>query len=250
MGMFDGKAGLVTGAASGIGRASAMAFAREGGSVVVADLEESRTAGEETVRLIQDAGGSAHFAPCDVANEDDARALVSALVNRYGSLDFAHNNAGVAVVGSVTDLSEKDFSLAMDVNVKGVWLGMKYQLQQMYQQRSGAIVNTSSLAGLIATQGSAAYVASKHAVVGLTKAAALDAADFGVRVNAICPASTKTAMFDGMPEELKAQAIAPQAIKRMAEPAEIAESAVWLCASGSSFITGIALPVDAGASAQ
>jgi NAD(P)-dependent dehydrogenase (short-subunit alcohol dehydrogenase family) len=247
MGLLDGRTGLVTGAASGIGRASAIACAHEGGHVLVADLPSSEAGGRETVRLITEAGGSAAWQPCDVTSAADQEALVAAAVGHGGRLDFAHNNAGIVIEGLITEIEEEDFDRVLAVNLKGVLLGLRYQLRRMIEQKGGAIVNTSSLAGLIAAPAAASYVASKHAVVGLTKTAALEVAEMGIRVNAVCPAAVGTPMLLAQTPERIDLLVAPQAIKRLADPAEIGNVVAWLCSDRASFITGLAMPVDAGA---
>jgi NAD(P)-dependent dehydrogenase (short-subunit alcohol dehydrogenase family) len=246
---MEGKAGLVTGAAGGIGRATALAFAHEGATVVVNDLAARREDGEETVRLIEREGGSARFVPADIATAEGNRDLVAATVEAFGRLDYAHNNAGVELQATIVDTEEADFDHVIAVNLKGVWLGMKYQLPQMLEQGSGAIVNTSSLAGLICAPALGAYTASKHGVLGLTKAAAVEVANHGVRVNAVCPAAIRTAMMDVLPPDRQEELMAPQAMKRFGEPREVAEAVVWLCSERASFVTGIGMPVDAGAMA-
>jgi NAD(P)-dependent dehydrogenase (short-subunit alcohol dehydrogenase family) len=246
---MEGKAGLVTGAAGGIGRATALALAREGAAVVVNDLESRRADGEETVGLIEELGARALFAAGDVSSAADNERLVAETVRTFGSLDFAHNNAGVELQASITDTTEADFDRVMNVNLKGVWLGMKYQIPQMVTQGGGAIVNTSSLAGLISAPELGAYVASKHGVVGLTKTAAVECADKNIRVNAVCPALIRTPMTAGLPEDFLQVLIAPHAIKRIGEPSEVAEAVVWLLSDRASFVTGTAMPVDAGSTA-
>jgi NAD(P)-dependent dehydrogenase (short-subunit alcohol dehydrogenase family) len=244
------RAGLVTGAASGIGRASAVAFARAGASVVVSDLESQRAGGEETVRRIADAGGTARFVACDVAVPEQCQALVDATVEAYGRLDFAHNNAGIDEhEGLLADTSDASFERVLRVNLWGVWSGMKAQIPAMLAGGGGAIVNTSSLAGLIGAPTLSAYVAGKHAVIGLTRTAAKEYAAQGIRVNAICPAAVHTAITDKLPPEIHDVLPEIQAIKRYAEPEEIAAAVVWLCSDAASFVTGVAMPVDGGATA-
>jgi NAD(P)-dependent dehydrogenase (short-subunit alcohol dehydrogenase family) len=246
---MEGRAGLVTGAAGGIGRASAVALGRAGASVVIADLDSEREGGEETTRLVEQAGGRARFVACDVTRSDQVAHLVDATVRAYGRLDFAHNNAGIGVQGRIVDMSEEDFDRCVAINLKGVWLGLKHELPRMLAAGGGAIVNTASLAGLIGLPQGGAYSASKHGVVGITKTAAVEYAQRGIRVNAVCPAAIETRMTDVLPDELRAQAVAPQAIKRFGRPDEVAAAVVWLCSDRASFITGAALPVDAGATA-
>jgi NAD(P)-dependent dehydrogenase (short-subunit alcohol dehydrogenase family) len=249
-GLVDGKAGLVTGAAGGIGRATALALAREGAAgVVVNDLESRREDGEETVRLAEEAGGRARFVPGDVTQAGDQQALVAATVEAFGRLDFAHNNAGVEYHATIPETEESEFDRMLNVNLKGVWLGMKYQIPQMLEQGGGAIVNTASLAGLIAVPALGAYIASKFGVVGLTKTAALEFANEGIRVNCVCPAAIRTYMVEHLPPERQAELTAPQAMRRLGEPNEVAEAVTWLCSDRASFVTGIAMPVDAGSTA-
>jgi NAD(P)-dependent dehydrogenase (short-subunit alcohol dehydrogenase family) len=249
-GLVEGKAGLVTGAAGGIGRATALALAREGAAgVMVTDLESRRADGEETVRLIEQDGGHATFVAGDVSVEDDCRAVVAATLQAFGHLDFAHNNAGVELQDTIVATDESDFDRVIAVNLKGVWLGMKHQIPPMLESGGGSIVNTASLAGLIAVPALAAYIASKHGVVGLTRAAAVEHANDGVRVNCVCPAAIRTAMMDVLSPERQQELLAPQAMQRFGHPAEVAESVVWLISDRSSFVTGVALPVDAGAMA-
>ena len=250
-GLVEGKAGLVTGSAGGIGRATALALAREGAAgVLVTDLPSRREDGEETVRLIEQEGGHAVFVAADVTVGMDCEAIVRRTIEAFGHLDFAHNNAGVSVQGSVVDTEEDDWERVLAVNLKGVWLGMKHQIPAMLADGGGSIVNTASLAGLMAVPSLAAYIASKHGVVGLTRAGAVEVANDGIRVNCVCPAAIRTPMMDAHPEERRLELLAPQAMRRFGEPSEVAESVVWLCSDRSSFVTGTALSVDAGAMAQ
>jgi NAD(P)-dependent dehydrogenase (short-subunit alcohol dehydrogenase family) len=249
MGLVDGKAGLVTGAASGIGRATAIRLAAEGASVVVNDLEAQRTKGEETVALIEDAGGRAIFVAADVADEDDQRRLTGECVAAFGRVDFAHNNAGAEVRATIEETDLADWQRVIDVNMRGTWLGMKYQMAQMRKQGSGSIINTASSAGLIGFAGLAAYVASKHGVIGLTRAAAMEGAGAGIRVNAICPATTRTPMLGLVTPERQAALAGIQAIKRIGEPSEVAETVVWLASDRSSLVTGVPFAIDLGTTA-
>jgi NAD(P)-dependent dehydrogenase (short-subunit alcohol dehydrogenase family) len=248
--LMEGKAGLVTGAAGGIGRATALTLAREGAAgVVVNDLESRRADGEETVRLIEEAGGRARFVAGDVTKAADQQALVAATVEAFGRLDFAHNNAGIEYHATIPETEEAEFDRVIDVNLKGVWLGMKYQIPQMLEQGGGAIVNTASLAGLIAVPALGAYIASKFGVVGLTKTAALEFANQGIRVNCVCPAAIRTYMVEHLPPERQEELVAPQAMRRLGEPHEVGETVTWLLSDRASFVTGIAMPVDAGSTA-
>jgi NAD(P)-dependent dehydrogenase (short-subunit alcohol dehydrogenase family) len=247
-GFMDGKAGLVTGAASGIGRACAIRLGREGAAVVVSDLVSSRAGGEATVAAITDAGGRAEFVPCDVSSSEDNAALVRAVVARYGRLDFAHNNAGIGVHRLLHETADEDFDRVIAVNLRGTFLGMKHQIAQMLVQdpRGGAIVNTSSNAGLRAVLMLSAYVASKHGIVGLTKNAAVEYANDGIRVNAVCPGAIMTPLMTEQPPERQQEILAPQAMTRFGAPEEVAAAVAWLCSDDASFITGVSLPVDAG----
>ena len=245
-GSLEGKAGLVTGAASGIGRACAIRFAQEGAAVVVSDLESSREGGEDTVRTIVEAGGTAEFFPCDVSQSEDNRALVARVVESYGKLDFAHNNAGIGVHKPFHETTDEDFDRVIAVNLRGTFLGMKHQIAQMLSAGGGAIVNTSSNAGLMAVVGLSAYTASKHGILGLTKNAAVEYADDGIRVNAVCPGAIMTPLMSDLPPERAAEILAPQAMTRPGDPAEVAAAVVWLCSDDASFVTGVGLPVDAG----
>jgi NAD(P)-dependent dehydrogenase (short-subunit alcohol dehydrogenase family) len=249
-GLVEGKAGLVTGAAGGIGRATAVALAREGAAgILVCDLQSRRDDGLQTVRLIEQEGGHAEFLAGDVSVEADCQAAVARTREAFGRLDFAHNNAGVELQDTICGTSEEDFDRVIAVNLKGVWLGMKHQIPAMLEHGGGSIVNTASLAGLVAVPSLAAYIASKHGVVGLTRSAAVEHANDGIRVNCVCPAAIRTAMMDILPPERQQELLAPQAMTRFGEPSEVAESVVWLISDRASFVTGTALSVDAGAMA-
>jgi NAD(P)-dependent dehydrogenase (short-subunit alcohol dehydrogenase family) len=247
-GSMKGKAGLVTGAASGIGRACALRFAAEGASVIVADLESAANGGRRTVQEIERAGGQAEFFACDVARSEDNAALVARVVERFERLDFAHNNAGIGVHRLLHETPDDDFDRVIAVNLRGTFLGMKHQITRMLatDPPGGAIVNTSSNAGLRAVTRLSAYVASKHGILGLTKNAAVEYADLGIRVNAVCPGAIMTPLMSDQPPERQREILAPQAMTRFGEPAEVAAAVVWLCSPDASFITGVALPVDAG----
>ncbi len=249
-GMVEGKVVIVTGGGAGIGRAAAIAFAREGGKVVVADID--RKGAEETVAAIVALGGTAAFVPCDVTSAADAQALVQRTVDLYGRLDCAHNNAGISgALVLTTDLTEADFDRTIAVNLKGVWLCMKYEIAQMLKQgEGGAIVNTSSGAGLVGIPHASAYTASKHGVVGLTKAAALEYAKETIRINAICPGMVRTPMTAGIAPDMLKTFEETQPNGRTAEPEEIAEAALWLCSERASFVSGTSLAVDAGSTAD
>lgn len=250
MGEFTGKAGLVTGAAGGIGRATAIAFGNEGASVVVSDIESMRSQAEETVRMVKEAGGESIFVPADVSNSTSVKDLISTTVETYGRLDFAHNNAGVLVGGFVADISEEDFDKIISVDLKGVFLCMKEEINYMKQHGGGAIINTASEAGLVGTPQAGAYVAAKHGVVGLTKTAAGEYANFGIRINGIAPGAVGTPMVLDMPQEVQDSLLAPQPLNRMADPAEVAHSVVFLASDKASFITGAILSIDGGATSN
>jgi NAD(P)-dependent dehydrogenase (short-subunit alcohol dehydrogenase family) len=246
MALMEGKAGLVTGAASGIGRACAIRFAQEGAAVVVADLERARAGGEETVQAIAAEGGQASFFACDVASAADHDALVRHVVERHGRLDFAHNNAGIGVHRLLHETEDEDFDRVIAVNLRGTFLGMKHQIRRMLENGGGAIVNTSSNAGLRAVRLLSAYTASKHGIGGLTKNAAVEYADLGIRVNAVCPGAIMTPLMYNETPERQQEILRPQAMSRFGEPREVAAAVVWLCSDDASFVTGVEMPVDAG----
>jgi NAD(P)-dependent dehydrogenase (short-subunit alcohol dehydrogenase family) len=247
MGSMEGKAGLVTGAASGIGRATAVRAGKEGARVAVSDLESVREAGEETVRLVKEAGGEAFFQACDVSRAEDQDALVAAVVERFGRLDFAHNNAGVGGGGKLlADIEDDEFDRVIAINLRGVFLGMKRQIRQMLKNGGGSIVNTASNAGLRGVKRLAPYTAAKHGLVGLTKNAAVEYAEDLIRVNAVAPGTIMTGFArNATPERLK-EIMKPQALQRVGEPEEVAAAVVWLMSDDASFVTGVTLPVDAG----
>lgn len=246
------KVALVTGAGSGIGRAAALAFSEEGAKVVVADVVTEGA--EETVKMIKEAGGEAVSVKVDVSQPQQVEAMVKAAVDTFGHLDCAFNNAGVELEAGVPayQYSEDGWDKTIAVNLKGVWLCMKYEIEQMLKQGGGAIVNTASIAGLTG-RGSIAYAASKHGVVGLTKAAALENATLGIRVNAVCPAAIDTPMVKhamSISPEIKEYIEKMQPIGRIGRPEEVAQAVVWLCSDAASFTTGHAFPVDGGMMAQ
>jgi NAD(P)-dependent dehydrogenase (short-subunit alcohol dehydrogenase family) len=245
-GRLEGRAGLVTGAASGIGRACAIRFAQEGAAVVVADLESARAGGQETVQAIRDQGGEATFLACDVSRGEDCERVVAETVERYGRLDWAHNNAGIGVHRRLHETADEEFDRVIAVNLRGTFLGMKHQIRHMLEAGGGAIVNTSSNAGLRAVRLLSAYTASKHGIGGLTKNAAVEYADEGIRVNAVCPGAIMTPLMARESPERQREILRPQALSRFGAPEEVAAAVVWLCSDDASFVTGIEMPVDAG----
>ncbi len=252
-GTLDGKVALVTGGSTGIGKASALAFAREGARVVVGDTNAEE--GKRTVDEIVGSSGEAIFVRTDVSSSADVENLIRQATEAYGRLDCAFNNAGI--IGSIAtpshEYSEEDWDRVIGVNLKGVWLCMKHEIPQMLQQGGGVIVNTSSIWGLVGANGYSAYVASKHAVAGLTKTAALEYIGSGIRINAVNPGPIETAItqsvFKAVPE-MQEQIITTTPIGRMGEPREVAEAVVWLCSEASSYVVGHTLLVDGGFVAQ
>ncbi len=249
---LKGKVVLVTGASSGIGRATALAFAREGAKVVVADVQVE--GGEETVRIIKEAGVEAIFVKTDVSDAAEVERLINRAKETFGRLDCAHNNAGIeGITAPTADCTEENWDRIIKINLKGVWLCMKYEIPQMLKQGSGAIVNTASVAGLVGFQGLPAYCASKGGIIQLTRTAALEYATKGIRINAVCPGVIRTPMVErvtGGKPEVEAQFTALEPVGRMGTPEEIAEAVVWLCSDAASFVTGHPLVVDGGLLAQ
>ena len=249
---FDGKVALVTGGGVGIGRATAIAFAREGAKVVIGNRNSDR--GREVVAEIKENGGEASFLRTDVSVEEDVIALVDHAVSTYGGLHAAFNNAGIeGDIGPLAESSNENYDAIMDINVKGLWWSMKYQINHMLQHGGGAIVNNSSVGGLIGLGGAAIYCASKHAVMGLTRTAALEYSAKGVRINAVNPAVIHTSMADRLADSMGAQVDAlagMHPIGRVGQPPEVAEAVLWLCSDKASFVTGTAQCVDGGFTAQ
>ncbi|ETX02393.1 SDR family oxidoreductase [Candidatus Entotheonella palauensis] len=256
-GTLQDKVALITGGASGIGRATALTCAREGAKLVIADMNED--GGQQTVHMITENGGEAIFERVDVTQAAETEAMISKAVATYGRLDCAFNNAGISGAGIGGDLRtltadypDERWHRIIAINLTGVWLCMKYELQQMVTQGGGAIVNTASVAGLVGLPYASAYVASKHGVVGLTKTAALEYAKQGIRVNCVCPGYIETPMTAaGMSDPGRmAHMIASEPIGRMGKPEEIAETVAWLCSDAASFVTGHTMTVDGGYAAQ
>lgn len=247
---FSGKVAIVTGGASGIGKAAALAFAREGAKVVVADNADA----SRTVDEIKAGGGEGIFVHVDVSKVVDAKILVEKTIDTYGRLDFAYNNAGTeGTPAPLHECSEENWERTIGINLRGVWACMKYELLHMRKAGSGCIVNCASVAGLVGFTTLPAYVASKHGVVGLTKTAALENARSGIRINAVCPGVIKTAMtdrFTGKNKMAEQQLAESEPVGRMGRPEEVAAAVTWLCSEEASFVTGQALAVDGGWVAQ
>ena len=245
-----GKIALVTGAGAGIGRASALTFAREGAKVVIADI--SFSGGEETVQLIRKINGEAFFVKTDVSKAVDVEALINKAIEAYGRLDCAHNNAGIqGDKSSIIDCTEENWDRVMNTNLKGIWLCLKYEIIQMLKQGSGTIVNTSSALGLVGRAGYPPYITSKHGIIGLTRSAALTYAKSGIRINAVCPGPIETAMAVKVRNDYSGPGITAEVpMGRKGTPEEIAETVVWLCSDAASYVTGHAMPVDGGWVAQ
>ncbi len=252
-GSFSNKVAFVTGAASGIGRAAALAFARQGARLVVADV--SVEGNQETAVLIERQGGRALAVRCDVTRAEEIKAALGKTIETFGRLDFAFNNAGIEPrkPAATAEYDEEEWDRIIDIDLRGVFLCMKYEIPLILKQGGGAIVNTSSGAGIIGIKNSPAYTAAKHGVIGLTRAAALDYAAQNVRINAVCPGYIETPMmtrFTGGTAEGRAKVISEEPIGRMGRPAEIANAVIWLCSDASSFTVGHALVVDGGQTVQ
>lgn len=251
-GRLENKVALITGGGSGLGKAAAIAFAKEGAKIVVGHVSEGT--GEKTVSIIKENGGEAVSIRADVSKSSEVQAMVQKAVETYGRLDCAYNNAGVAAPPKLTpETTEEDWDRVISINLKGVWLSMKYEIPEMLKQKTGAIVNASSMLGLIGLAKRAPYAASKHGIIGLTKVAALEYAEAGIRVNALCPAVVRTPIVESIiasdPQaEAKLMSMIPMG--RLGTLDEMAEAVVWLCSDASSYVTGHSLSVDGGAVAQ
>lgn len=251
MSQFAGKVALVTGGNAGIGRATALEFARNGAKVVISGRREKE--GNEVVAEIKAAGGEAIFVKTDVSKENEVKALIDQTLATFGRLDFAFNNAGVEQnLTPLPEQTEETYDQIMDINVKGVWLSLKHQIPAMLKTGGGAIVNNSSVAGLVGMGMVPIYVASKHAVVGLTKSAALEYAKQNVRVNAVAPAAVETRMYQDFANtpQMKQMLNAAHPVGRVGQPEEIASAVLWLCSDRASFVTGQTFPIDGGYTAQ
>lgn len=247
---FKNKTAIVTGGSFGIGKASAIAFAQNGANVVIVDWVTDH----ETLNAIKAMGGNAIFIQCDVSKPDQVKAMIDQTIATYGRIDYAFNNAGIEGASAVThECTEENWDKTIGVNLKGIWLCMKYEIAEMLKQGKGAIVNCASVAGLIGFAGLPAYVASKHGIIGLTKTSALECAKLGIRVNAVCPGAIATPMIDrltGKQKEVEAQFAALEPIGRLGQPDEVANAVIWLCSDEASFVTGNAMTVDGGWVAQ
>lgn len=251
--LLEGKSAIITGGGSGIGRAAALVFAREGARLVIADVAEDGA--RQVVETIRDKGGEAHFVRCDVAKAAEVEALIAAAVKAYGKLDCAFNNAGIGGKQRKTaDYDEDEWDRIMAVNLKGVWLCMRAEIKQFLAQKSaGAIVNTASAAGLIASHSMPAYTAAKHGVVGLTKVAAIEYARTGIRINDVCPGIIDTPLVADMVSQvpkLAGRLDGFEPVGRKGKPEEIAEAVAWLCSDRASFVTAASISVDGGITAQ
>ncbi len=249
---FNSNVALVTGGSSGIGRATALAFGASGAQVVVADINEDE--GGKTAYMIKEAGGKSLFVKCDVSKSSDVKALIDKTISTFGRLDYAFNNAGIeGAQGGVIDCTEENWGRVIDTNLKSVWLCMKHEIPQMLKQGSGAIINCSSIAGLVGFPGIPAYDASKHGVIGLSQTAALEFSKMNIRVNAVCPGVIQTPMIERFTHgeaQVQKQLVEGEPVGRVGRPEEIAAAVLWLSSDEASFVTGHALVVDGGWVAQ
>ncbi len=252
MNIMSNKVVFITGASSGIGRATALAFAREGANVAIADVLAD--GGRETARLVEARGARALYVSCDVSKDSDVRSALGKTIETFGRIDCAFNNAGIeGEQSSISGCSEANWDRVLGINLKGIWLCMKHEIPQMLKQGAGAIVNCASVAGLVGFVGIPAYVAAKHGVVGLTKTGAIELAKSNIRVNAVCPGVIKTPMIDRFAHgeaQIQQQLVAGEPIGRLGKPEEVAEAVVWLCSDAASFVTGQPIAVDGGWVAQ
>jgi len=245
---FDGKVALVTGGSSGIGKATALAFARAGANVVIASRRV--TEGEQTVHEICERGGDAIFVKTDISKASEVEGLMDQTIEFYGRLDYACNNAGTFVMGRLFELSEEEWERTINANLKGIWLSLKYQIPIMLQQKGGVIVNMASMSAIIGNPGVSIYSASKGGVVALTQSAAIEYAASGIRINAISPGVISTPMVDDIPTPLLEDIQSKHPIGRLGKPEEIADAVVWLCSDKASFVTGHNMVIDGGYTAQ
>ena len=250
--MLEGKVVLVTGGASGIGRASSLLFSKKGAKVIVADIDTA--GGEETVERIKRTGNKASFIEADIANKTDVKNMIDKIVIQYGRLNCAFNNAGIEEKStSTTEITEEIWEKTIRVNLKGTWLCMKYEISQMIKQGGGAIVNTSSIYGHVGVECYPAYVASKHGIMGLTRVAAIEYANKNIRVNSLCPGAIYTPVLERCISEnpdFEAERITRYPLGRLGKPEEIAEAAAWLLSDVSSFVTGQGMMLDGGYTAR
>ena len=244
-GLVKDKVALITGGSSGIGRGTALVFAREGAKVAIADIQVEE--GHETVRMVKETGGEAIFIKCDVSVAAEVKAAIEKVVEAFGRLDCGFNNAGIeSAMAKTADCTEEDWDRVVAVNLKGVWLCMKYEILQMLKQGSGAIVNTASIGGMRGLGGMSNYCASKGGIIMLTRTAALEYAKAGVRINAVCPGGINTPMSKRLVKQPMMSETRGNAMRRWGKPQEVGEAVVWLCSEAASFVTGHAMAVDAG----
>jgi NAD(P)-dependent dehydrogenase (short-subunit alcohol dehydrogenase family) len=244
-GLVKGKVALITGGSSGIGRGTAVVFAREGAKVAVADIQIEQ--GHETVRLVKEAGGEAMFVKCDVSVASEVEAAVGKVVETFGRLDCGFNNAGIdSAMARTADCTEEDWDRVIAVNLKGVWLCMKYEIPEMLKQGGGTIVNTASIGGMRGLGGMSNYCASKGGIIMLTRTAALEYAKSGIRINAVCPGGINTPMSKRLVKQPMMSETRGNAMRRWGTPQEVGEAVVWLCSDAASFVTGHMMAVDAG----